>query len=150
MSAEQWYAQTARERFDALSERKDPEACWPWKGSIAGGGYGMFWFEGRMVLAHRWAFLQGREIPEGTELDHLCRNRACVNPGHLEPVTHMENIDRGRRKRRVQNRCGKCGREVEGENAIWALHNTARGKKRYAQCRDCRNRLRRKQCQVSI
>lgn len=62
---------------------------------MASGGYGMFRFEGRMQVAHRvsWKLLVG-PIATGIQLDHLCRNRKCVNPDHLEPVTQRENIHR--------------------------------------------------------
>lgn len=60
-------------------------------------GYGTFYFEGRMVTAHRWAYEHWvGPIPEGTELDHLCREVLCVLPTHLEPVTHRENLMRGK------------------------------------------------------
>ena len=69
--------------------------CWEWLGSKSN-GYGRFWFEGRLVQAHRWAYeTVAGPIPEGLELDHLCRVRHCVNPSHLEPVTHYQNIIRG-------------------------------------------------------
>ena len=71
-------------------------SCWLWTGYIQG-GYGMVKESGgRRVLAHRavYEILTGK-IPEGLQLDHLCRVRHCVNPGHLEPVTQKENILRG-------------------------------------------------------
>lgn len=72
--------------------------CWLWTaaGARSGNGYGRFHRDGRLLLAHRVAYewLVG-SIPDGLELDHLCRVRACVNPGHLEPVTLRENILRG-------------------------------------------------------
>lgn len=73
--------------------------CWNWKGSICGGGYGGSWLNGHHCVAHRvvWYYLKG-EIPEGLELDHLCRNRKCVNPEHLEPVTPKVNRQRQTRK----------------------------------------------------
>lgn len=71
--------------------------CWEWIGTKGHEGYGQFRMGRRMVPAHRIAYLDGGRknvIPDGYEIDHLCRNRACVNPGHLEPVTRQTNIDR--------------------------------------------------------
>lgn len=69
--------------------------CWLWTGHT-NHGYGHFWHGTGMVYAHRWAYerLIG-PVPEGLQLDHLCRNRACVRPDHLEPVTGRENTLRG-------------------------------------------------------
>jgi hypothetical protein len=68
------------------------DGCWIWSGAFNGGGYGCF---GR-ALAHRYAYeLCMGPIPEGLDLDHLCRVRKCVNPAHLEPVTRAENVRRG-------------------------------------------------------
>jgi hypothetical protein len=74
--------------------------CWIWKGTCDKLGYGRFgikrsgsWIK---VLAHRYSYeLLVGKIPEGVEPDHLCRNPACVNPSHLETVTHQENLRRG-------------------------------------------------------
>lgn len=67
-------------------------SCWLWLGGISD-GYGLFWWGGRTVAAHRllWEKTVG-PVPPGYELDHRCRRRACVNPEHLRAVTHRENL----------------------------------------------------------
>lgn len=80
-----------------LRVSKADDGCWIWLGS-RWARYGKFCLPGdqRRVAAHRWAYEHFRgPVPEGLELDHLCRNIWCVNPGHLEPVTHKENVRRG-------------------------------------------------------
>ena len=71
-------------------------SCWLWTAArTTPGGYGKVKLDGRTCLAHRVAFeeLVG-PIPDGLQLDHLCRVRECVNPAHLEPVTASENLRR--------------------------------------------------------
>jgi HNH endonuclease len=73
--------------------------CWVWQRSVQKGrGYGKITVGSKKLFAHRvvWERHKG-PIPEGLELDHLCRNPPCVNPDHLEPVTHAINMKRGNR-----------------------------------------------------
>lgn len=74
----------------------DETGCWIWDGNKDRLGYTGKRFDGKQTGAHRWVYTQlVGPIPDGMSLDHLCRNPSCVNPAHLEPVTHTENIRRG-------------------------------------------------------
>jgi HNH endonuclease len=85
-------ARPLAERFSEKVDRRDPGECWLWLGLLNGSGYGVFSMNGRTVMAHRVAYeRQNGSIPPGLEIDHLCRNRTCVNPVHLEPVTGRVN-----------------------------------------------------------
>lgn len=111
------------------------DSCWVWTGSKNSLGYGQIVIggaSGRKVKAHRYAYESViGPIPDGLELDHLCSNPSCVNPAHLEPVTHLENVRRGRgaeaaRKRAQSQTHCKRGHEFD-------YHN---GKQRI--CKKCR------------
>lgn len=87
------------------------KSCWLWTGGTGRNGYGDVYFDGRMQKAHRivYRIFKG-PIPEGLVLDHLCRIRRCVNPDHLEPVTHRENTIRGIGFASVNHRKTTCPR----------------------------------------
>lgn len=73
------------------------DGCWHWTGYLSDQGYGRLWDGKAVQYAHRLSFEMFRgQIPDGLDLDHLCRNRGCVNPAHLEPVTRRENVSRGK------------------------------------------------------
>lgn len=75
---------------------KYENGCWEWTGPCSASGYGILSRNGKTTKAHRAAYECWRSpIPEGMDLDHLCRNHRCVNPDHLQVVTRRENILRG-------------------------------------------------------
>lgn len=75
--------------------------CWIWQRSCMGNGYGHLTVNNRQILAHRFLFEKTvGAIPVGLELDHTCGNKRCINPLHLEPVTHAENCRRAIGSRR--------------------------------------------------
>ena len=114
--------------------------CWLWTARCQNKGYGIFWMPEaqKQVLAHRVMYLHARwEIPEGHELDHLCGTPSCVNPDHLEPVTHRENCRRG------DGFGGKNAKKTHcPKGHLYDEQNTARRPSRYGRyCMEC-NRIR--------
>jgi len=126
------------ERFwERVDKSGGVDSCWPWLGFVSKAGYAQVRFQGRFQKAHRVAyeFLIG-PIPEGKELDHLCKNRSCVNPKHLEPVTKREHIMRGGNFMIDNSHKTHCpqGHPYDAENTIIDNENGGR------RCRICRNR----------
>ena len=121
----------------------DPETgCHNWTGGQNGKGYGLFSIGVKKYYAHRVAYeLAKGKIPEGLEIDHLCRVRDCVNPDHLEAVTHKENLHRGETVSAANAAKTHCpqGHPYSGDN----LHVASDGWRRCKTCRAERARLRR-------
>lgn len=127
---------TARERFDSKWKADGQTGCWLWTGTKDCSGYGMVTVAGHNRRAHRLGYeLYVGEIPEGLTIDHVCSNRACVNPDHLETVTRAENTRRAVAANR-RTHCKK-GHEFTPENTFMDS-----GKRRCAICTRARDRER--------
>lgn len=122
------------DEIDVWSKTLVTEGCWEWIGCIDTSGYGRLSWQKRLQLAHRVMYeLRKGPIPAGLTLDHLCRNPSCVNPEHLEPVTHRENVLRGAgatAKHARQTHCVR-GHELVGHNLIIESYGGRR-------CRECK------------
>lgn len=126
MTPEQWYWYAVR----------PSDGCWEWTGRHDVLGYSLIYIEGKYRKAHRFSYeLHIGQIPADLHLDHLCRNRGCVNPQHLEPVTLVENIMRGNGAAAQAARRTHCpqGHPYFGDNLVL----TDKG---YRVCRTCRRK----------
>lgn len=128
-----------RDRFFSKVEKR-ANGCWEWVGAKSD-GYGLFWWNRRQWLAHRVAWLMaGNELPEWpNQMDHLCRNPACVNPTHLESVTCSTNNLRASGKNKKKTHCHR-GHPFDEENTL----HTNYGGHAWRQCRACRRERSRK------
>ena len=111
-----------------------PSSCWQWTGCLERNGYARFYFNGQRQYAHRFAYEAIRgPIPDGLVIDHLCRNRACANPDHLEAVTNRVNILRG---------VGFCAVRAKQQRCIrghaFNVANTYRAPNGTRKCRTCK------------
>lgn len=126
------------DRIRRLSQLDPETGCWSWLGYLNHNGYGRLNVGGKQLRAHRASYetFVG-PIPDGLVIDHLCRNRACVNPEHLEPVTMQVNTERGIGGAigRFQADKTECANGHEFSEA-----NTYQRKSGGRDCRTCRDR----------
>lgn len=145
------------DRFLAFVVPEPMSGCWLWDGAIGDNGYGQFWAgewtpagHPRQRLAHRVSYeLYVGEIPDGFQIDHLCRIRRCVNPAHLEAVTPRENTMRSESWAAKLARVTHCpaGHAYDETNTLVVQHLQGRQRARSGsrQCRACnRERTRRR------
>jgi hypothetical protein len=129
-------AVVATERLLTKILLRPDSGCWEWQAFRDQDGYGTFWLNGENRRAHRASYeLFVGPIPDAATLDHLCRNRSCVNPEHLEPVSIGENLMRSpvapASVNASKTHCARAGHPLSGAN----LYICPRGKR---ECRACR------------
>lgn len=129
-------SKSVADRFWSKCEKTIAAVCWEWQAASNVAGYGQFVFEGRLCMAHRVAYvLSVGPIPEGLQIDHLCRNVRCVNPSHLEPVTPKENVARSTTA--AVARARQLAKTHCPHGHAYDEANTYVGKKGERHCRSC-------------
>jgi hypothetical protein len=104
--------------------KETPSGCWEWLLCRDRLGYGWKWNNGKHTPAHRFVYESFcGKIPDGKELDHLCKNRSCVNPKHLEAVTHTVNVRRGGNTKLTTEQAKEIRRIYDGKR--WSQRKLA-------------------------
>jgi len=130
---------TLRQRFWEKVAVGLPEMCWEWQASGWANGYGAFCVNGKNTTAHRAAWeIHNGPIPDGLHIDHICKNRRCVNPDHLRAVTPRDNVTLNSESvvaaNRTKTHCSR-GHEFNEDNTRWTGGTRS--------CRACRRMTRR-------
>lgn len=138
-----WVVANAAGVLSHLADRSTvtESGCWQWQGSINHAGYGSTCIRYRTWRAHRLAFVAAKGAPTpGLVLDHLCRNRACVNPDHLEEVTKEENERRGIASESAKARYASTETCARGHSAALHRKTSVRASDGYTirVCMECR------------
>lgn len=131
------------ERFYKKVNKNGPNGCWEWTAGITKFGYGKFTYTPsfkikKTIFAHRFALmLAGIQLNPELVVDHICKNRKCVNPEHLRQVTHRQNnvdfSDSPPAKMAKRTHCPKCNRELIPENLVQWIYK----KHGWRHCRSC-------------
>lgn len=146
---------SVEERFWHYVDKRGPDECWPWNGTIRANGYGQIWIgDGATAAAHIIGYrVAGKTAEDGLQLDHTCHDpaictpgpscphRRCCNPDHLEPVTaHVNTLRSGSMSGANARKefCSRAGHPYDEANTAWRLRTYKSGAVRWARyCRAC-------------
>ena len=142
------FTDTDKERFWSKVHIPDLFSCWEWQAGRNSNSYGVFWVNRKLAYAHRIIYqLMIGSIPDNLTIDHLCRNKRCVNPSHIELVTIGENVRRNggpSAQNAKKESCLRGHKFTSGNTIIKSYFNQA-GDVRYKRsCRTCKRQQDRK------